>query len=75
LYDALTTGMMAGAAIDVFEKEPYDGQLAQLKNVILSPHNSSMTLAARDKMEMGAVTDCLRVLENKHPINEVTYEL
>jgi len=75
LYDALTTGTMAGAAIDVFEKEPYYGQLTQLKNVIVSPHVSSMTSTARDRMEMGAVEDCLRVLSNQHPINEVSYEL
>lgn len=75
LYSALTVGRLAGAAIDVFEKEPYDGQLTKLKNVIISPHNSSMTQTARDNMETGAVEDCLRVLDNKHPINEVTYEL
>lgn len=75
LFDALTTGRLAGAAIDVFEKEPYYGHLTRLKNIIISPHVSSMTLTARDRMEIGAVNDCLRVLDNKHPINEVTYEL
>jgi len=75
LHCALTTGSLSGAAIDVFETEPYSGSLTQLDNVIISPHVSSMTMAARDKMEVGAVTDCLRVLQGKTPIEEVPHEV
>jgi len=75
LYSALVSNRLGGAAIDVFEQEPYDGFLSTLSHVIMGPHISSMTLAARNNMEVGAVTDCLRVLENNSPIHEVDYEL
>jgi len=75
LNHALTTEKLSGAAIDVFEEEPYDGILTEFSSVICTPHVSSMTITARDNMEIGAVTDCLRVLENKQPINEVPHEL
>jgi len=39
LYDALKNGNLGGAALDVFEKEPATGhKLAELDNVILTPH-------------------------------------
>ena len=42
LIRALKNGPLAGAALDVFEKEPLpaDSPLWQLENVLLSPHNS-----------------------------------
>ncbi len=55
LYDALKEGILAGAALDVFDKEPYEGKLVTLDNVILTPHVASSAKESRAIMEMEAV--------------------
>jgi D-3-phosphoglycerate dehydrogenase len=48
LYDALKNGNLGGAALDVFEKEPAtDSKLAELDNVILTPHIGAQTKEAQ----------------------------
>ena len=48
LYDAIKNGTLGGAALDVFEKEPAIGnKLAELDNVILTPHIGSQTKEAQ----------------------------
>jgi D-3-phosphoglycerate dehydrogenase len=48
LYDALKSGNFGGAALDVFEKEPAtDHKLAELDNVILTPHIGAQTKEAQ----------------------------
>jgi D-3-phosphoglycerate dehydrogenase len=48
LYDALKNGNLGGAALDVFEKEPAIGtKLAELDNVILTPHIGAQTKEAQ----------------------------
>ncbi len=48
LYDALKNGTLAGAALDVFEQEPALGtKLAELDNVILTPHIGAQTKEAQ----------------------------
>ena len=59
LYRALKEKHLSGAAIDVFEKEPYDGSLKELDNVILTPHIGSYAKEARIKMELEAVNNLL----------------
>lgn len=49
LYDALKNGNLGGAALDVFEKEPATGhKLAELENVILTPHIGAQTKEAQN---------------------------
>jgi glyoxylate reductase len=57
LYDALTTGQIACAALDVTEPEPInvDSPLLELDNIIVVPHIASASVATRGKMaEMAA---------------------
>jgi glyoxylate reductase len=73
LVAALAEGRIAGAALDVFEREPevHPGLLG-LENVVLVPHLGSATLATREAMGMLCV-DALRavLLEDRVPANAV----
>ncbi|GER94612.1 2-hydroxyacid dehydrogenase [hot springs metagenome] len=62
LYQALKEGHLSGAALDVFEQEPYNGQLKELDNVILTPHIGSYAKEARIKMELQASENLLKGL-------------
>jgi phosphoglycerate dehydrogenase-like enzyme len=60
LYDALATQRIAGAALDVYEREPYEPvdparDLRTLRNVILAPHVGSNTVAANRRMSERAL--------------------
>jgi lactate dehydrogenase-like 2-hydroxyacid dehydrogenase len=55
LYDALASGEIRGAAVDVFEREPYvpsdpTRDLRKLDNVVLTPHMGSNTVEANARM-------------------------
>jgi D-3-phosphoglycerate dehydrogenase len=62
LYEALVSGHLAGAALDVFEEEPYSGQLRTLPQVILTPHMGSYAKEARMQMEEEAAQNLLQSL-------------
>lgn len=62
LYEMLNSGQLAGAAIDVFEQEPYDGPLKELDNVILTPHIGSYAKESRIQMEIDTVKNLLAAL-------------
>jgi len=49
LVDALRSGKVAGAAIDVFSAEPYSGPLLELDNVVVTPHLAASTEEAQDR--------------------------
>jgi glyoxylate reductase len=73
LVDALRGGMIAGAALDVFEHEPeVEEGLLSLENVVLTPHLGSATRDTRIAMGMLCV-DALRavLLEDRRPANAV----
>ena len=71
LRDALEKGFIAGAAIDVFEKEPYFGPLSSMENCILTPHLGSCTLECRARMESESLNEALRFLQGDSLLQEV----
>jgi D-3-phosphoglycerate dehydrogenase / 2-oxoglutarate reductase len=49
LVDALRTGRVGAAALDVFSEEPYTGPLLELDNVVVTPHLGASTEEAQDR--------------------------
>ncbi|PCI42184.1 MAG: lactate dehydrogenase [Rhodospirillaceae bacterium] len=64
LAEALREGMLAGAAVDAFENEPYEGELCHLDNVILTCHLGSMTEDCRARMEIEATEEAVRFAQS-----------
>lgn len=72
LAQALKDGVIAGAALDVFENEPdVYPELLKLDNVILTPHIASASVATRTRMATMAAENCLAVLGGQTPQNPV----
>jgi len=69
LTRALRERWIAGAGLDVFEKEPIDPNdpLINLENVVLTPHIASATTEARSKMAEVAAKNLISVLEGTPP--------
>ena len=65
LFNALNANQISGAAIDVFEPEPYEGNLKQLENCLLTAHMGSMSVDCRTQMEIEATEDTFRFLQGK----------
>jgi D-3-phosphoglycerate dehydrogenase len=73
LVEALRSGKVAGAALDVFSEEPYAGPLLELDNVVVTPHLGASTQEAQDRagvivaeqvasaLEGGVVTNALNI--------------
>jgi len=77
LYRALKERRIAGAALDVFEKEPIDQDdpLLELDNVVLTPHIGSASVETRKKMAMMATENLVSVLRGVEPPNLVNPEV
>jgi len=75
LYEALKDRIIAGAGLDVFEKEPpsSDNPLFKLDNVILTPHISAGTKDALIAKMRAAFANMVRVTRGETPINLVSY--
>ena len=72
LVDALRSGHLAGAGLDVYENEPdINPELIGMENVILTPHIASATWEARDDMGKLAVSAILDTLQGNKPKNIV----
>lgn len=77
LAAALRAGRPAAAALDVFEQEPYRGELTELENVVLTCHMGANTPDCRLAMECGAAGEVVRLLAGEsfaNPVPEVEYE-
>jgi D-3-phosphoglycerate dehydrogenase len=76
LVEALKNERIAGAGLDVFEKEPPDVQnpLFGLSNVIVTPHTAALTKDAVAKLAEGAAENALNVLNGKPPSYSANWE-
>jgi len=59
LFSALKSNHLAGAGLDVFSKEPYDGELTTLQHVVITPHVSTLTQESRAQMEIEATENII----------------
>ena len=72
LRDALRAGTIKGAAIDVWENEPeLTPDLANLDNIIITPHTASATIETRQKMGELAAKNIIEVLEGREPLTPI----
>ena len=62
LAAVMMSGHLAGAAIDVFEHEPYTGELSKIERCLLTAHMGSMSADCRARMEIGATEEAVRFL-------------
>ena len=66
LLVALKSGHIAGAALDCFEQEPYEGELRNLENVQITAHMGSYARETRDLMEQEASRLLVNALHEKN---------
>ncbi len=72
LIDALQTGRLAGAGLDVFEKEPaVPAELLAMDNVVLLPHIGSATSRTRSRMAEIAAENVIAVLNGGKALTPV----
>ncbi len=69
LYDALVTGHIKGAGVDVWDPEPPEAShpLLSLDNVIASPHTAGATFTARENLGRWAAEQIVEVLKGNRP--------
>jgi D-3-phosphoglycerate dehydrogenase / 2-oxoglutarate reductase len=73
LFSVMQTGYLSGAAIDVFDFEPYNGELRKIQRCILTAHMGSMSVDCRTRMEIEATEEAVRFLTNK-PLESIVPE-
>jgi D-3-phosphoglycerate dehydrogenase / 2-oxoglutarate reductase len=71
LADALASGKVAGAAIDVFSTEPYSGPLLEFDNVVVTPHLAASTAEAQDRAGIVVAEQVAAALEGRVVANAV----
>ncbi len=71
LVEAVRSGKVAGAALDVFSTEPYSGPLLELENVIVTPHLAASTEEAQDRAGVIVAEQVVAALEGGLVTNAV----
>ncbi len=71
LLFALENNLIAGAALDCFDEEPYHGTLSELENIILTQHMGSCSYDCRAAMEIEATKDMIRFFKEEPLVNQV----
>jgi D-3-phosphoglycerate dehydrogenase len=71
LLDALRSGKVAAAALDVFSAEPYSGPLLELDNVVVTPHLAASTEEAQDRAGVIVAEQVAAALEGALVTNAV----
>jgi D-3-phosphoglycerate dehydrogenase len=71
LFDALASGHLGGAAVDVFTDQPLPEQhpFFSLNNIILTPHMAGITEESMLRMGQGVVSETRRILASEKPEN------
>lgn len=71
MIEALEAGKIAGAGLDVFEREPIgmDNPLLKMENVVLAPHLASGSIESRTAMATLAAENLIAALEGRTPPN------
>jgi glyoxylate reductase len=76
LVQALKEGKIAGAGLDVYEREPEVGpELIEMKNVVLTPHIASASRETRLRMATMGAENLVAGLTGKRPLNLVNEEV
>ena len=78
LMEALQSGHLAGAGLDVQAAEPAEGlslELVKLENVVAMPHTGSKTYTTRERMSLWAAQSIVERLQGKEPEHVVNREV
>ena len=77
LTNALESGHLFGAGLDVTDPEPAlsDNPLLQMENVVVTPHVASATPEGKTRMFVGALSQAVQVLKGERPTNLVNPEV
>jgi glyoxylate reductase len=75
LVAALESKKIAGAALDVFENEPFIHPGLKRPNVVLTPHEASASVETRSKMAVMAASNVIALFKGQRPANILNPEL
>jgi D-3-phosphoglycerate dehydrogenase / 2-oxoglutarate reductase len=78
LANVMRGGHLGGAAIDVFEREPYTGELTGIDRCLLTAHMGSMSVDCRTRMEIEATEEAVRFVTGaalQSPVPQDEYDV